>query len=747
MTQELLAGIEFRDTLAHYLKGLVEKRDFAAAVKCYEDNRDMVNGGDEAWSGDLLHHVAQAYASLTDYPAALRLARTAQNLLAKSGEQKGLAELFATLGGILREMGEMKEAQVAFRDAESIFRRHDCPEGQARALNLLAGLCYRQSDFNGALAALLDAVAIAKRLNDQRMLAFMMGNIGRIYTFIGDLAEAKSHLELNIKFSTELGDQREATRARVALAYVLMNEGELDQAEACLKDALIQTIALNLKRDEIICRSYLGEIEYKREQHSQAIATLRGALQQARQISAESSLVGRIERLLADVWRASGDVRQAERCLAKAGVIARRSGDKLEIGLVTKVKALLMAAAGQTDQARRLMAQAIDCLDESGVRFEKVEALIAAAGLDFYDDRQRLTYLFRAEEFCMRNNLHRRLQQVERLISKISISGPDAPRKAETSGQVRAEFHTNCKAIKQFLGQIPAIGQSDLPLLLTGETGVGKDHIARHFHSVVRPNGPYVAVNCASLPATLLESELFGYHRGAFTGAEKNKQGLFVSADGGVLLLDEIGDMPLDLQTKLLGVLERRALTPLGATQEVSLDFKLVAATNQNLEAMVEAGTFRRDLYYRLSGIQFQVPALRHRKEDIPLLLSLFVKENGLGHHHLPAELVRQFVAYDWPGNARELLNKVKRLAVMVDLAADGDLTELSRSIFASDVPATQRSMFEEVERFERQLLIEALLATAGNKSEAARMLGIHEATVRTKLKRYGISLEGGLPS
>ena len=159
---------------------------------------------------------------------------------------------------------------------------------------------------------------------------------------------------------------------------------------------------------------------------------------------------------------------------------------------------------------------------------------------------------------------------------------------------------------------------------------------------------------------------------------------------------------------------------------------------------MVEAGTFRRDLYYRLSGVTFEIPPLRKRKADIPLLLGLFMRKCRLSKdgEPIPADLARQFIEYDWPGNTRELYNKVKRLEVMSQLVAEGDLVELSRSIFDSDMPVTANSLFERVEQFERKIILEALLAAQGNKSEAARMLGIHEATVRMKLKRYGISLE-----
>ena len=220
-----------------------------------------------------------------------------------------------------------------------------------------------------------------------------------------------------------------------------------------------------------------------------------------------------------------------------------------------------------------------------------------------------------------------------------------------------------------------------------------------------------------------------------------------MAANQGVLYLDEIGDMPLVLQAKLLGVLETRRVMPLGSTEEVQLDIKLVVATNNNLEEKVDRGEFRRDLFYRLSGFAFHIPALRERKEDIPLLLAHFMKNSRLLKSNGPpsTELVHQFIEHNWPGNTRELLNKVRQLEVMVELVKEGDLVELSRSIFLPEREQVAQSLFERVEQLERRMIVEALLASRGNKSEAARMLGIHEATIRTKVRRYQINLEGGV--
>jgi len=289
--------------------------------------------------------------------------------------------------------------------------------------------------------------------------------------------------------------------------------------------------------------------------------------------------------------------------------------------------------------------------------------------------------------------------------------------------------------------------------LVTGATGTGKELVAEALHKLSPVSkGRFAVVNCSAVVETLFESELFGHVRGAFTGASHDKVGLFEYANGGTVMLDEIGDMPLALQAKLLRVIERRAVVPLGGTTEVPIDIRLVAATNRDLESMVLNGTFRRDLYYRLSGITFHIPALRDRKEDIALLLHHFMTERGLldDGARLPVELVHQFVEYDWPGNVRELVNKVKRLEILAQMVAEGDLVELARSVFAQEKLSGAKgtgSLFNRVVEFERMLILEALLAAHGNKCEAARLLGVHEATVRTKLKRYGITLPSGAPN
>jgi DNA-binding NtrC family response regulator len=742
---------------AAHMRALLARRDFVGAVQCYEAQQSQIDTEvGSAPVGDILHLAAQAYASLTNYAAALKAARIAQAILAKAGDSLMLAEVFVTLGGILRDRGELAEAQKAYRDAESIFRRNDCPEGQSRALNHLAGLHFRRADYRNALAVLMDAVVIARRLDDRRKLAFMMGNIGRLHTFMGDFAEAEKHLQINIQISTELGDDLETMRAQLSLGYVYLQQAEYNRAEEAFNKAGALLAAVNSPRDEVIYLTYLGELRYRTGEFDLSGTILRKALEKAELVGTGTTLAGRVMRHLAELAIRTGDYRQACKMAARATVIMERVDERVELGALKKIMAQVAVGGSvplgerQASEARQLFQRAIDILDESGVRWEKAEALVAAGSSPVFTERQRLTYLFRAEEFYSRSRIRTKQDEVSRLINdlgrfaSVSDSSP-----APLTVRSEIDYLTQCPAVERIKKQLPLLNRSDLPVLITGETGVGKDHLARYYHSLIRPDGPYVAVNCASVPETLLESELFGYRKGAFTGADHNKPGLFEVAHGGVFLLDEIGDLPLSLQVKLLGVLESRRITPLGSTRQVEIDMVLVAATNRDLEVMVEQGAFRRDLYYRLSGITLHLPPLRQRKEDIPLLVEHFMLKRGLlkARQKPSPELVQQFLSHDWPGNIRELDNMVNRLSLMSQSVAEGQLHEVVRSMLAPEQPPDNSAgLFERVEQFERQLIMEALLAAGGNKSEAARILGIHEATVRTKLKRYGISQEGTMP-
>jgi DNA-binding NtrC family response regulator len=285
---------------------------------------------------------------------------------------------------------------------------------------------------------------------------------------------------------------------------------------------------------------------------------------------------------------------------------------------------------------------------------------------------------------------------------------------------------------------------TDADILIEAESGTGKELLARMIHKAsARANGPFVAVNCAAFPDNLLESELYGHVRGAFTGAHSSKPGKFELANGGTLLLDEIGEMPLSLQPKILRVLQEREVDRLGDTRPVAVDVRVIATTNRSLSAQVDAGTFRPDLFYRLNVVPLTLPPLRERREDILALAEHFLRKyepkDRQGVHRISPQLAAQLQAHDWPGNVRELENFMRRALAL----ASGP--ELLEELFHAGSPlgkARQNSSLLPgltLQEAERQLLEKTLQATGGNRTKAAELMGVSLRTVRNKIREYGL--------
>lgn len=299
------------------------------------------------------------------------------------------------------------------------------------------------------------------------------------------------------------------------------------------------------------------------------------------------------------------------------------------------------------------------------------------------------------------------------------------------------------KIMKNIFLLIEKIAPIDTTVLITGESGTGKDLIARaiHFRSL-RKDGEFVAINCASIPENLLESELFGYKRGAFTGAVTSKVGLFQEANKGTLFLDEIGEMPQGLQSKLLRVLQDKKIRPLGDTQEKEVDVRIIAATNHNLEDMVKRGDFREDLFYRLNVITIDLPPLRKRKEDIPLLVNHFIKKLNKKLNKeikgVEPSLLEYFFLYDWPGNVRELENIVERLMILEEgtLLTSKHLPKKYKEvgeISEITIPSEFRNfnLNQYIDNVIKKIISLSLEKTGGNKKEAASLLGISYRSFR----------------
>ncbi len=329
-------------------------------------------------------------------------------------------------------------------------------------------------------------------------------------------------------------------------------------------------------------------------------------------------------------------------------------------------------------------------------------------------------------------------------------AAPPDPSEPEEAGG--PEIVARSPAMRRVLDLARRAARTEATVLVTGESGTGKERLARFLHThSLRRRGPFVAVNCGALPDSLLESELFGHEKGAFTGASRAAPGLFEAARGGTLFLDEIGETSPAMQVRLLRALQERRIRRVGATREIPVDVRIVAATHRDLEAAVRSGRFREDLYYRLNVIALRIPPLRERREDLFPLARTFIaqtcRQNGCGPCALSSEVLDCLLAYPWPGNVRELQNAIERAVVLAEAQPEIRLEDLPPEIRAPETAGRGRSAPTEggevaeailpLAEVERRHILHALRQLSGNKKATARALGIGENTLHRKLKRY----------
>ncbi len=376
----------------------------------------------------------------------------------------------------------------------------------------------------------------------------------------------------------------------------------------------------------------------------------------------------------------------------------------------------------------------------SGIEWmEQVRAEVQDATVIFmtaYADMDTAIHALRlgASDFLLKPfRTEQMLAAVERCLGHRQVARENFVLKREISSQFDTGFIGDSPQIRELCGVIQRVAPMNSTILVEGESGTGKELAARAIHRLSGRDGSFVAINCGALAPELLESELFGHAKGAFTGAQQARDGLFVYANGGTLFLDEIGEMPLPMQTRLLRVLEERSLRPVGSNREIPVDVRIVAATNKRLEREVEAGRFREDLFYRLNVLSLRLPALRERSEDIPLLVRHFIermaREMGL-EAPTPSETdLLRMMDYDWPGNVRELRNVIERCLLLGSSPGE--------CILSRPAPSADEDLLS-LDAVEKRHILQVLRLSRGNKSAAARKLGIARKTLERKLKEWG---------
>src|SRR5882724_10385811 len=370
-----------------------------------------------------------------------------------------------------------------------------------------------------------------------------------------------------------------------------------------------------------------------------------------------------------------------------------------------------------------------------------IETAVRAMRMGAYDF---ITKPFRIDELKL---LLQRMEEKVRLVAENQFLRERVSADMELNGIIGSSAK-----IQDVLRMVARLKDTRTPVLITGESGTGKELVARavHYRGALAKR-PFVAVDCGSLVPTLIESELFGYEKGAFTGAVKARTGLFQSANGGTIFLDEIGELPQEMQAKLLRVLQEKEVRPVGSNQKIKVDVRVIAATNRDLEAAYRAGTFRKDLYFRLNVVTVHLPALRDRRSDIPVLVHHFLDRYAKGSHiQVTAAAMKSLLNYDWPGNIRELENCVARAVTLGDRKTIdvSDLppairTEQTDSATPESANAASLSTTALAE-MERMTILRVFEQANGDKALAGKMLGISRATLYRKLKRYNIPSRSG---
>lgn len=348
------------------------------------------------------------------------------------------------------------------------------------------------------------------------------------------------------------------------------------------------------------------------------------------------------------------------------------------------------------------------------------------------------------------------LALITKAFEKHQLLAENQALRAQVSGD-RGGIIGKSEAIRRTLDLVERIAGARTSVLITGESGTGKERIARRIHERSdRAERPFLVVNCGALPENLMESELFGHEKGSFTGATEKTLGVFREADGGTLFLDEIGELPLSLQVKLLRVLQERSVRPVGASKEIAVNVRLLAATNRDMEEDVKAGIFRQDLYYRINVIRVELPPLRERRDDIPALAESFIRrfaaEMGKELRGFTPDALRALMSYEFPGNVRELENVLERAATLAGSSVIGlgdlpqDLSGLAGSTGAQllQLPDEGCRLEEVLTEVERRFLLEALDRTNGVRTQAAKLLGISFRSLRYRLEKQ--SLDDGAP-
>jgi two-component system response regulator PilR (NtrC family) len=808
MSRNMEGNIQNLNSMLSLVEALLQKGDFQQALAEIRDlENQKVMDRFSVEEGELFYFSALALDKLGKLNEALQKAKKAYNILRNTGKNERLAQVQHILGIIYAHLGMLKEAEIQFTDTASTYRRINNQKGIAETYNELARIFFIRSKFDQAAEYITDALDYCQKTSDQKMVARLHGNLGTIQMLKDQWQEAEKNLNISLQINETLQDEHNICKSLLTLGNISCLLRKFQKADRYLQRAFQLISDNNYVRELAIYHEYQGGLKFALGNHTEAERHFQEAIKIGEQIAPQSGIISQAYRLLAELQAEKGELPEALQSCERSLQASKDIGEKLEEAVGYRILGRLYSLNDHPQRVKESFTTATQMLEEIGARFELVKTYWEMGKCPKFNFWERTKFLGRAEDLashldspyylaCVKVTLGELFMQndeneealsyfkgakpyFEQLDEKIDLElisdlekkilshkaaeSPvilnDTPtiKDQSTSDWCFAHFITRDQATLDILENVRQAKDHDIAILLEGETGTGKDLLAQVIHYTSNRGGNlFVAVSCSAITETLFESELFGHKKGAFTGAVADKNGLLDEAAGGTLYLDEIGEVPLPIQVKLLRAIEQKEFVRIGEVKPRKVDFRVIAATNKDLDERVKEGKFRSDLFYRLSGIKIKLPPLREKKEDIPVLMEHFLKKHSvsvmnitsgvkdyqpLSMSDLDPRIVNLFVNYDWPGNARELENEVKRLIIVYHCDGEISFERISRYFeklnHAKPCPPT--SFIDKIDQMEKEMIEKALAQCNGIKTRAARLLNLDEALLRYKIKRYNI--------
>ncbi|HMI32271.1 MAG TPA: sigma 54-interacting transcriptional regulator [Candidatus Limnocylindrales bacterium] len=692
---------------------------------------------------------ARALIELSQYEEALRTCERAHAYFRDRGLTGPLAHAYNCFGRIYFRLGDLDKAKEFYEASLHLFRWDlNDDDGVIRAHNNL-GILYRHlSDWRQATWHMLRSMEIATRLGNFAYLAVTCANLGIVHLKAGSWDEAREHFDRALTSYLQIGRDAGVARMRIGLATIASYRHDFATAEAHLSAASQITSRLGCSREQVLCLMGRGDLHHEMGQYEEALGSYDQALEMARQIAPEGDMIHELQRRRAEVFTQRGNVSRAMEAAEDALHRSVRLKDSLEEGATRRVLASIHTIEGRHTESHTQARQAIRLLEAIHERFELARSYREQAGRAKGDSdpdgtREAQNYAFKAMSLFEQLGLDHSVRDCESILRDLNAPSwlvaqrterPAHHPSSQTQDIARAHgFVTQHARTLEVVHKASELLSTPARVLIQGETGVGKNLLAYMFRTFEIERGrPFVEVNCTSLPGDLVESELFGYVRGAFTGAAITKRGIFEDADGGTIFLNEIGELSERTQVKLLQVLDDGTYRRLGEVRSRQLNVRIVSATNKDLDAAVKAGWFRADLFYRLGQVVLSLPPLRERREDIPLLIRNYLDELSAreGRQVLFSEDALDYlVSLPWLGNVRELKHKIESIFLCAGRQELLDRASLMPILYPGATVAPEsypsRGLRGKVDMLKREEVLAALSRNGGNRSRAALELGI----------------------